>query len=85
MNATLDQKRYNLDSIGTDLAATERTVSKASATAEIGNKLGRIKTGRSGDRTDHVRPLDLLVLEPFEPLWELGEIIVATISCRSPF
>lgn len=78
-------KRYNLESIGTDLAATERTVPKASATAKIGNKLGRIKTGRSGDRTDHVRPLDLLVLEPFEPLWELGETIVTTIGRRGPF
>jgi hypothetical protein len=50
------------------LAITERTVSKVSITAEIKNKLGCIKTGRSRDRIDYIRPLDLLILEPFKLL-----------------
>ena len=49
------------------MAVIKQTVFKAFITAEIGNKLGRIKTGRSGDRIDYIRPLDLLILEPFKP------------------
>ena len=54
--------------MGTDLAVIERTVSKVSIIAEIRSKLGRIKTGRSRDRIDYIRPLDFLILEPFKPL-----------------
>ena len=52
---------------------------------EIRNKLGYIKTGRSRNRIDYIRPLDLLILEPFKPLRELREIIIVTISRWSPF